>query len=190
MLSPGCFETRPTRNPRSLAKLVSDPFVLFRFADIGTFSRSEPFSSKLHDRYRLFYERGLQDILTILSSSGASGIRVFYPSTILLNDGEPRWREFTAAKGEAKKQSADFWMIVVAAPFTPSIALASHRSNDEFAVKGRFKSRGGFVVRNSAGHCLPRVILGNVLDRTLFPRRNTRPVPALTPHPPSHMKRK
>jgi hypothetical protein len=65
--------------------------------------RGEPFSSKLHDQYRLFYERGLQDILAILSSSGASGICVFYPSTFLLNDGEPRWREFAAAKAEGEE---------------------------------------------------------------------------------------
>ncbi|MCC6126038.1 MAG: SDR family NAD(P)-dependent oxidoreductase [Pirellulales bacterium] len=66
--------------------------------------KGQSFSAELFDRYRLFYERGLQDILKLWAACGSSGIRVFYPSTFLLNGGEECWREFAAAKAEGEKK--------------------------------------------------------------------------------------
>jgi acyl dehydratase len=81
------------------------PSDLYYFASprLEPSQKGVPFSAELFERYRRFYESGLEHILGRVISAGSGPIRVFYPSTATLNAPDDRWREFAAAKADGER---------------------------------------------------------------------------------------
>ncbi len=62
-----------------------------------------PFSTEKHQRLCRYYAHGLRSLVESLKSLPVEGLRLFYPSTALLDSCTTGWEEFAAAKTDGEK---------------------------------------------------------------------------------------